>query len=214
MLICKFCSKECHNLNSLRNHERLCRLNTERKPTWLELNPAKNGKGWNKGLTKKTDSRVEAYGKKIKEGISLGKIPKPGGAIQTQEGLRRLSDFAKKNNLGGHNSKKQMQFTKKDGTVVYLQSSYEIKFAQLLEELNLTWTRPLPIKWVDSSGISHRYYPDFEVHGILVDTKNDFLIKKDKEKIEAVMDQNKVQIFIVSKENINKEYILETILPK
>lgn len=40
MFSCKFCNKECKNANSLRNHERLCKLNPNRqisameKPDW------------------------------------------------------------------------------------------------------------------------------------------------------------------------------------
>ena len=30
-MICKFCSKECKNQNSLRNHERLCKENPNRQ---------------------------------------------------------------------------------------------------------------------------------------------------------------------------------------
>ena len=33
---CKFCDKECKNANSLRNHERLCKLNPERQLTTYE----------------------------------------------------------------------------------------------------------------------------------------------------------------------------------
>lgn len=33
---CKFCNKECKNANSLRNHERLCKLNPERQLTTYE----------------------------------------------------------------------------------------------------------------------------------------------------------------------------------
>lgn len=33
---CKFCNKECKNQNSLRNHERLCKLNPNRQKTCFE----------------------------------------------------------------------------------------------------------------------------------------------------------------------------------
>ena len=31
ILYCKYCNKECHSLNSLMNHERLCKLNPNRQ---------------------------------------------------------------------------------------------------------------------------------------------------------------------------------------
>ena len=41
MLLCTYCKKECKNPNSLRNHERLCKLNPDRQLTTYEkgINP-------------------------------------------------------------------------------------------------------------------------------------------------------------------------------
>jgi hypothetical protein len=36
MLFCKFCKRECKNENSLRNHERLCKLNPNRQTVNIE----------------------------------------------------------------------------------------------------------------------------------------------------------------------------------
>lgn len=44
---CKYCGKLCKNSNSLRNHERLCKLNPNH-----QNNPMLNKKPWNKGLSK------------------------------------------------------------------------------------------------------------------------------------------------------------------
>ena len=38
MLLCKFCSKECKNENSLRNHERLCKLNPDKDESTMKKN--------------------------------------------------------------------------------------------------------------------------------------------------------------------------------
>ena len=49
---CKFCNKSCKNPNSLRNHERLCKLNPNRdKSNLIDYNNQKE-QTWNKGLTK------------------------------------------------------------------------------------------------------------------------------------------------------------------
>ena len=50
---CQYCGKTCKNANSLRNHERLCRLN----PNHQE-NPMKGIEPWNKGLTKETNKTL------------------------------------------------------------------------------------------------------------------------------------------------------------
>ena len=50
--ICRFCGRECKNINSLRNHERLCKENPNRQEmTWL------------------TYSGFAEYNKKIKAGL-------------------------------------------------------------------------------------------------------------------------------------------------
>jgi hypothetical protein len=44
MLLCKFCSKECKNDNSLRNHERLCKENPNKQESTLVKNRSGSGK--------------------------------------------------------------------------------------------------------------------------------------------------------------------------
>ena len=204
MLICKFCAKECKNDNSLRNHERLCPSNLYRVYV--------NGMTGKKGGNQYTKAR------------ELG-LPDPVMTDETRKkisekaALRRHTDASKLNlsikaferGLGGHTSKKQMYFKKKNGVIVYLQSSYEIRFAELLEELDIDWERPSPFMWVDDVGVNHRYYPDFKIGDIFIDTKNDFLVIKDARKIELVKEQNNIDLRIIVNNQITKEYI-ESIL--
>lgn len=200
MLVCKFCQKECKNDNSLRNHERLCSKNPSRQFTWLEKNRhkfvpsnqfTKEGSTWSFNEDQLNKIREKALGRK-----------------HTTETKEKLSKIAYERGLGGHTSKKQMHYTKTNGEVVYLQSSYEIEFATILDELNIPWERPDPLIWIDENGKSHRYYPDFKIGEKYFDTKNDYLAQKDKPKIFAVSKQNNV-IIIVTKEQINKKYIAE-----
>lgn len=127
--------------------------------------------------------------------------------ICSEEKKIKLSRLAHERGFGGHTSKKKLYFEKKTGEVVYLQSSYEIMFAELLEKLNLEWSRPDPLVWVDKFGIHHRYYPDFKVGSAYFDTKNDYLIIKDFEKIQSVIQQNNVTLHVVSKDNITEDFI-------
>lgn len=159
--------------------------------------------GWNKGLTKQTSTLVAKNADNISKSMK-GKT----GRVHSEETKKKQSIAAKKNNLGGHTSKKRLNFLKKNGDVVHLQSSYEIEFATLLEELGIDWERPAPLIWYDDDGIDHRYYADFKVGDIYIDTKNDYLAIKDKSKIDKVILHNNVDVRIVTKEFINKEYIL------
>ncbi len=115
--------------------------------------------------------------------------------------------IAQARNFGGHTSKRKLHFIKKTGEVIYLQSSYEVKFASLLEELNIQWSRPDPLRWVDHNGVDHRYYPDFKVGNVFIDTKNDYLAIKDAPKILAVIAQNNVDLRIVTKESITTDFV-------
>ena len=123
----------------------------------------------------------------------------------------KLSHIAKERQFGGHTSKRKLWYTQVDGTTIFLQSSYEVLLAQLLDKMNVKWTRPEPFKWVDEKGVDHRYYPDFKVGDVFIDTKNDFLIKKDAVKIAAVKEQNNINLVVISLDQITEDYIASLI---
>ncbi len=127
--------------------------------------------------------------------------------LTSDETKIKLSELAKQRGLGGHTSKQKLFFEKNNGEIIYLQSSYEIAFASILEKLNITWERPSPLKWIDDKQIEHRYYPDFKIGNVYVDTKNDYLAIIDLPKINAVKNQNNIDLRIVTKDMINEDYI-------
>lgn len=103
----------------------------------------------------------------------------------------------------------KLYFIKNNGEVIYLQSSYEIRMADQLEKNNIKWIRPEPITWVDKNKEKHRYYADFYLidFDVYLDTKNDYLIVKDKDKINNVRKQNKIKLLIIDKNNLLWENI-------
>lgn len=118
---------------------------------------------------------------------------------------------ALKNSLGANSRRNSKILIRLDsfGKSVRLESSYEIKFAELLDELRVNWIRPNPFPWIDSIGLSHKYYPDFYLpdHNIYFDPKNKFNIKTDEEKISRVIEQNNIIVHILPIEKINEQYI-------
>jgi hypothetical protein len=88
---------------------------------------------------------------------------------------------------------------------VCLQSSYEKICSDILNELKIKWIRPKALIYNNK-----KYFPDFYLtdYNVYLDPKNDFLYNKDLEKINNVIKENKVKIFILKKENLNKEFIL------
>jgi len=166
---------------------------------------------WNKDLSKATDCRVAANGKNI--GLAL--FGKPGRR-HSLESKSNLSVLAKKRGLGG--VRKSRKITYKN---ILLGSSYELKLAIILDELNIKWELPTRLFYEDLNGIRHSYTSDFYLldFNLFLDPKNDFLINninpslgfKDIDKIKWVREQNNVKILVLSIKQLNKNEILKLI---
>lgn len=216
----KFCSRKCAN-------SRLFSEETKRKKSEACKKFYSTDKGKELKLQRSEFAKAQKPAKETKKKISDSLIR----YYQTENGLnhkktisdrmvkriisinerQKLSISAKKRKFGGHTSKHRIFFQKNNGEIIYLQSSFEIQFAEILEKLNIIWERPKPFIWVDKNNISHRYYPDFKINNIYVDTKNDYLALIDKPKIEAVKKQNNIDLRIVTEKQINKDYIVSLI---
>lgn len=201
MLLCQYCQKECKNENSLCNHERLCKENPNKQP-----HPRGNkGKiGWNKGLTAETNDRVFANRE------SLRKQRKENGSNwigrKHSDKTKELMSIIASERLC-KNSKYSINFEYKPGII--LESSYEVETAKILDALNIDWIKVRTgYKWNDNGKI-RRYVPDFFLpqYNVFLDPKNDFLIKKDKTKIESAMEMNSITVILLSKDELNIESI-------
>lgn len=175
----------------------------------------KGAKAWNCGLTKETDNRIAKYAVSIskthKKKVDNGTWSAPRVSDEFREKARKN---AYRRCLGGHTSKKRMDFTKKDGTIVHLQSSYEVSVAASLEENGIKWSRPSALEWIDENLQKHRYYADFYLHdyNIYLDPKNDFLIVKDTKKISAIKEQNNVNVIVLDSKSLSWEKIQKMLL--
>ena len=95
---------------------------------------------------------------------------------------------------------------------INLDSSYELIVAKSLDENNIAWIRPKPLKYVDAYNKEHNYIPDFYLpeYNVYLDPKNDFLINNvnpnlgfsDVDKIKWVMQQNNAKVIILNKEQL------------
>lgn len=90
--ICKFCGKACKNANSLRNHERLCPSNSNRKYVSHTLGKT----AWNKGLTKETDSRVKKNGESVSIAMKNSELVKEHLSNMWTDELRQKQSERKK----------------------------------------------------------------------------------------------------------------------
>lgn len=118
---------------------------------------------------------------------------------------------AHKNNLGSHGQRSgKIQYRQDSyGEVVRLESSYEIRFAKILDSMYLRWTRPSHMFWIDEWNNTKRYYPDFYLpdYDLYFDPKNKYQIMIDRPKIQAVIQQNNVKLFIVPNDFINEDFV-------
>ena len=169
-------------------------------------NSLKNRPAWNKGLDK-NDPRVKKNADAIKTAHKEGRVDK--SYLDNPEYKLKKSQIAKSQGFGGYkeNAGKSKKFYYNDsfGKKVCLQSTYELRCAEILDELEINWIRPTYIKYNGNK----KYFPDFYLvdYDIYLDPKNNFLAKRDQEKISCVCDQNNVQVLILTEDKLTKEFI-------
>ena len=96
------------------------------------------------------------------------------------------------------------QYTKLDGSIVQLDSSWEEMLAKRLDALLINWERPVPMKWVDKNGISRNYFPDFYLpdYNLYLDPKNPAAYKQQIEKVTWLKENVPNLIFLLTIEEI------------
>ena len=83
--ICKYCGKECKNINSLRNHERFCKSNPNRKESpFVKYNKIR-GDVWNKGLTKETNDSLKRAAETLKKRWEIYGNPNKGKSMSDEQ---------------------------------------------------------------------------------------------------------------------------------
>lgn len=202
MEICPFCGKEG---KSIKYH--IWRMHGE----GISHNPNRgyadgSREGWNKGLTKETDSRILEQSKKT----SISLKGRPRTTSISEETKAKLSKIAIDRGFGcgNKNSYAHGWYESPFAGKVWLESSYEYQIAKQLDENRISWIRPKYLTY-NLNGENKRYFPDFYLteFDVYLDPKNDYLISKDTEKINSVIEQNNVKVIILTK----NELLWETI---
>ena len=166
MLTCKFCYKECHNKNSLSNHQIRCYNNPERRISGGVGKKGPTGRpSWCKGLTKESDPRVAkmtAHLKGKRFGASLHG--------HTQETKDKLSAHAKKVGLGGH---VQGSGRGKKGWYngFFCDSSWELAYLIYHLDHGISIERCTEVRTYIWENKVRKYYPDFIVNGKIIEIK-------------------------------------------
>ena len=131
------------------------------------------------------------------------------GKHHSENTKRKISD-AQRHLVYQRVCKKTVSYVKKDGTVVKMDSSYEIRLAKILDELDISWSRPNPMEWYDKNGKMHYYYPDFllEKYNLFLDPKNEYCFKVQSEKIEYII-KHYPNVIFMHNEQITKQFIID-----
>lgn len=181
---CKFCEKECKNDNSLRNHQRLCKLNPERQTTPFQ------DKDKQKEIAKIRGSKNQWSDPNYKMSDDtrkkLSKTTKERNANESEETkAKRKATIAKKVENGEwHVSLAKDHHYNYKG--VDLHGKWELKYAKWLDENQIRWQRCKDSFSYYYEGKTRRYTPDF----YLIDTDEYVEIKGYKtEKDEAKWSQ-------------------------
>lgn len=215
---CKYCDQEKKNDNSLRNHERLCKLNPNRQKTFFE------NLEWQKEKVKKHPGKFGGSNQYLK--AKMLNLEKP---IMSEESRKKMSDAAKKQTWTEERKKKQSEDVKKRnfGGVTQsrwikyngktLGSFYELELVKNLEANGILWDTCKRFNYVDPFGKCRTYTPDIFLteFNVFLDPKNDFLMENinpslgfsDLEKIKLVENQNNIRVLVLNKNQLNWESI-------
>lgn len=163
---CKYCGKECHSINSLLNHERLCKLNPNRQLSPICKKGYNAGKtSWNKGLTKDVDHRVAKISQSVIQTQSKVTDYIVGQASTPEKEMERrnkISTYAKSRNFGGLTLKSGRG--KKGWYKGYFcDSTYELVYIIYNIDHNIEFKRCDRFYTYEVDGKIHKYYPDFEL---------------------------------------------------
>jgi hypothetical protein len=162
---CVYCKKECKNVNSLKNHQLRCRLNTNKLPSAFTnyIDNVKNGS------VKPTNQYIKAKQTGTTYVISdetRSKLSKAGkGRQMSIEEIERRKIAMKKAVLQNPNSYTANNVSGRTPIIEYngfkLKGSWELETAKWLDRNNIKWTNILDGFEYDWNGSTHLYYPDF-----------------------------------------------------
>lgn len=185
MHICDLCGKQLKNKAGLAGHRQRSHVERDKQSHY--------GKAGNIVLQEK---------------VALGEISL--SRSHTEEMKQHLSKIACER-LAKH-SKYSKNVEYKPGVI--LESSYEVKCAEILDKLGVEWIKVRQGFEYNKDGKIRRYIPDFYLpkFNLYLDPKNDYLIKLDEQKIKSAMEMNGITVVVISKDELTEAFF-KTLLP-
>lgn len=163
-LTCKFCSKQCKNPNSHRNHERLCNENPDRQFTcFSSKNPNKQvTRDWKRsnGAIKAKELGVP-FVTSEKQRLALSRSMKSRSKEWHAENGKKIAETVRQKVLNGewHSSiskKRQVEYRG-----IRFDSSWEVAYAKYLDSNGIEWDRCKDSFQYQYGNKDRMYTPDF-----------------------------------------------------
>jgi len=199
---CPHCKKELNPKGF--SHIKLCKDNPDRKLTYNVSSDLKGRTPWNKGLTKDTDDRVLKYSKECGRSGDKNSF---FGKHHSEESLSKISLKLSINNKGGRC--KWYKAINNSGVTYNVQGTWELEFIKYLNIIDDDWVKIgignscHTYTWYDDNNIPHKYTPDFWSPKL----KKYYEVKgywwgNDKRKMELVLEQNNINLSIITKKEL------------
>lgn len=159
---CKFCGKECKNDNSLRNHQRLCKLNPERQSTPFQDKEKQKDISKirkEKGLLNQWSNPNYTISDETINKLSKVAIKRNANESEDTKAKRKATIVKKVENGEWHVSLAKAHHYSYNG--VDLHGKWELKYAKWLDENQIKWQRCKDSFSYEFEGKVRRYTPDF-----------------------------------------------------
>lgn len=195
---CKYCNTDVTELSASEraNHSRWCLLNPKR------IEYARSLVERSKQFKENQFTKARRNGTEVPSAWNKG-MSGLAGTPHTAEAKEKIRQGALNSN---HRRlvRSIRNYTKTDGTVVQLDSSWEEALAIRLDSLSIEWVRPEPMKWVDSKNRQRNYFPDFYLTklDLYLDPKNPAAYKQQIEKVTWLKENVNNLVFLLSIDEI------------
>jgi hypothetical protein len=156
---CKFCGKECKNDNSLRNHQRLCRLNPEKQSTFFHDKEKQKEISRVRGSKNQWSDPNYKMSEETKNKISES-VKKRNANESEKTKAKRKATIAKKVEAGDwHVSLARDHHYSYKGADLH--GKWELNYAKWLDKNQVKWQRCKESFSYEYEGKTRRYTPDF-----------------------------------------------------
>lgn len=201
---CVYCKKICKNDNSLRNHQRLCKLNPNKqiiKSNFIEYNnKVKNGETPKSATNQHTKAKLNGTTYIVSDTTKLKLSKANKGKKHTIASIEKLKISMRKAVLDNPDSYTASNVSGRTPIIMYngfkLKGTWELETAKWLDSQNIKWTNILKGFDYEWQGSTHIYYPDF----YLIDY-NKYIEVKGYERERDRIKWNTIKDLIVIKKN-------------